>query len=84
METIYFILGIVAISIIFYYILKEYSYSQFQKTMKEGDECCIIQNGHKVYGTISFILDETVIINTIYGAYSRTQEEVYPAKTIII
>jgi hypothetical protein len=85
METIAFITGIVAISVIFYYILKEYSYSQFQKTMEEGDECMIIQNGHKVYGNIQYINeDTTVYIHTIYGKYTREKEEVYPAKTIII
>lgn len=85
METIYFILGIVALSVIFYYILKEYSYAQFQKTMKEGDECRIFDEyDNLIYGTITFVFDNTVYISTLYGKYTRKQAEVYPAKTIII
>ncbi len=76
MKDLFFIFGLIAISVIIWGIYKEMTYSQFQKTMKESDHC----KHEKRKATILLIGYDVVMIKLDNGVIKKVKKhELKPA-----
>lgn len=67
MTNLLFIFGLVALSVIIWCVYKELTYSQFQKTMKEGDHC----RHEKQKAVIQLIGNNVVMIKLESGVIKK-------------
>jgi hypothetical protein len=78
MQNLIFIIGIIALMLIFWAIYRNVKYANFQKNMSIGSPCYFYVGELKYYGWIKEIQQDAVVCVNAYNSFSVLRCNVHP------